>query len=67
MGRTNIVIDEKLVTRALKLSGAKSKREVVDRALREFVDKYSLYGGLLKLQGKVKGEWNLKEWRKNRV
>lgn len=34
---TNINIDETLVAQAMKLSGARSKREVVDRALRELV------------------------------
>lgn len=34
---TNIDIDEDLVAEAIKLSGARSKREVVDRALREMV------------------------------
>ncbi len=35
--RTNIVLDDKLVARAMKLAGATSKREIVDSALREFV------------------------------
>lgn len=34
---TNIDIDEGIVTQAMQLSGARSKREVVDRALREMV------------------------------
>lgn len=34
---TNIDIDEALVAEAMKVSGARSKREVVDRALREMV------------------------------
>jgi Bacterial antitoxin of type II TA system, VapB len=34
---TNIDIDEDLVAQAMKVSGARSKREVVDRALREMV------------------------------
>ena len=34
---TNIDIDEELVAEAMKLSGARSKREVVDRALRDMV------------------------------
>jgi hypothetical protein len=34
---TNIDIDEQLVADAMKLSGARTKREVVDRALREMV------------------------------
>ena len=34
---TNIDIDEAIAQEAMKLSGAKTKREVVDRALREMV------------------------------
>jgi len=34
---TNIDIDEAIVAEAMKLSGARTKREVVDRALREMV------------------------------
>ena len=34
---TNIDIDETIAQEAMKLSGAKTKREVVDRALREMV------------------------------
>jgi Arc/MetJ family transcription regulator len=35
--RTNIVLDERLVRDALKLTGAKTMREVVDMALRQLV------------------------------
>lgn len=34
---TNIDIDEAIVAEAMSLSGARTKREVVDRALREMV------------------------------
>ncbi len=34
---TNIDIDEDLVAEAMRISGARSKREAVDRALRELV------------------------------
>ena len=34
---TNIDIDEELVAEAMRVSGARTKREVVDRALREMV------------------------------
>jgi len=35
--RTNIVLDDELVEEAFRYSNAKTKRELVDRALREFV------------------------------
>lgn len=37
--RTNIVLDDELVEEAFRHSDAKTKRELVDRALREFVEK----------------------------
>jgi len=48
--RTNIVIDDALVKEAFSVTDAKTKRELVDRALREFVarhkrkDLMDLYG-----------------------
>ena len=36
--RTNIVLDDKLVKQALKLANAKTKREVVNIALKEYVE-----------------------------
>jgi Arc/MetJ family transcription regulator len=35
--RTNIVLDDELVREAFECSNAKTKRELVDQALREFV------------------------------
>jgi Arc/MetJ family transcription regulator len=37
MKRTNVVLDDKLVARARKLTGLRTARDVVDRALRELV------------------------------
>ncbi len=34
---TNIDIDEELIAEAMKISGARTKREAVDRALRELI------------------------------
>ena len=48
--RTNIVLDEKLIARAMKLAQVRTKREAVHVALREFVrnrarpDVRDLYG-----------------------
>jgi len=50
--RTNIVLDDGLVAEAMKLSRAKTKRELVDRALREFVQRHH-QRKLLDLVGKV--------------
>ena len=35
--RTNVVIDDKLIDEALKLSKMRTKREVIQKALEEFV------------------------------
>ena len=51
--RTNIVLDEELVREALRLSGAKTKKELVDEALREFVENRRRLD-LRDLAGKVK-------------
>ena len=53
MGRTNIVLDEQLVRQAMKLTGAKTKREAVDLALRAIVAQTSAQRALLRLRGKL--------------
>lgn len=35
--RTNIVLDDRLIREAMRLSNARTKREAVDLALREYV------------------------------
>lgn len=42
--RTNIVLDDALVTQALALTGASSKKEVVNLALAQLVEGYRLKG-----------------------
>jgi Arc/MetJ family transcription regulator len=49
--RTNIVLDDKLVRDAMKATGAKTKREVVDIALRRLIQSKS-QKSLLDLPGK---------------
>jgi Arc/MetJ family transcription regulator len=53
MGRTSIDVDEALVEKAKRLTGAKSKREAVDIALRRLVQKASVYRALRRLRGKL--------------
>jgi Arc/MetJ family transcription regulator len=36
---TNIVLDEKLVEKGFKVSHAKTKKELVHQALKEFIEK----------------------------
>jgi Arc/MetJ family transcription regulator len=66
MARTNIVLDEQLVRRGLKVSGCKSKRELVDLALREFL-KIATRRELLTLRGRVTWEGNLDRLRRPRA
>lgn len=60
--RTNIDIDNKLIREAKKISKAKTKKEVVDIALRNYI-KSKQRQKILDLFGKVKWEGNLKEMR----
>ena len=60
--RTNIDIDDKLMKDALKLSGLKSKKEIVNMALEEYV-KFKKRQGLKNLQGKVEWIGNLDKMR----
>ena len=60
--RTNIEIEDKLISSAKKLSKAKTKKEVVNLALEVFI-KIMKRRELLDLYGKVKWQGNLDEMR----
>jgi Arc/MetJ family transcription regulator len=64
--RTNIVLDDKLVERAQKLTGIKTKREVVHEALRTLI-LLREQSEIRSLRGKLKWEGNLHEQRLPRV
>lgn len=66
MARTNIVLDDDLIKRAMQVSGAKTKREAVDRALRELVARGSVYRALRKLKGKMPWDGDVNAWRRAR-
>jgi Arc/MetJ family transcription regulator len=63
--RTNVEIDDELMREALRLSGLKTKRAVIDAALRMFV-RVQRQADILNLAGKVHWEGNLDESRKGR-
>jgi Arc/MetJ family transcription regulator len=65
MSRTNINLDDALVTKGLKITGLRTKRELVDHALRELVRKED-QKGILSLEGKFHWEGNLDELRSDR-
>ncbi|MEE9614795.1 MAG: type II toxin-antitoxin system VapB family antitoxin [Thermodesulfobacteriota bacterium] len=66
MLRTNIELDEKLVDEAMKLTHKKTKKELVNYALKELVSKIKRRK-LLEVEGKVKWTGELGEMRKSRA
>jgi Arc/MetJ family transcription regulator len=63
--RTNIEIDDKLMSRAMALSGKPTKKAVVEEALRLTVQ-LKKQEGIKQLFGKVHWEGNLDEMRETR-
>ena len=63
--RTNIVLDEDLIERAQKLTGIKTKREVVQEALRTLI-LLREQAEVRQLRGELKWEGNLDEQRQSR-
>lgn len=66
MKRTNIVLDEKLVREGLKTTGMKTRRALVDYALRELVRREKQVG-LLELKGKVHWTGDIEAMRSTRT
>lgn len=65
MGRTNVVVDDKLITRVMKLYGLRTKREAIDFALRQVAGERDPRG-LMSLWG-IGWEGDLHEMRKKRT
>ena len=63
--RTNIVLDDKLIERAQKLTGIKTKREVVHEALRTLI-LLREQAEVRNLRGKLKWQGSLHEQRLSR-
>jgi Arc/MetJ family transcription regulator len=66
MGRTNIEIDETLVRKARKLTGLKTKRQIVDRAL-ELLVRSEARKGMLRYYRTGVWKGDLKAARRKRV
>ena len=66
MMRTNIELDEKLVEEAMKLTDSKTKKELVNYALKELVRKKKRKK-LLEKEGNVEWDGSLEKMRKSRV
>ncbi len=60
--RTNIEIDDKLMKDTLKVTGLKTKREVVEVALKELL-RVRRQGEMKKLRGKFRWEGDLEKMR----
>ena len=60
--RTNIVIDDDLMASALKATGLKTKRDVVEQGLKLIVLRQNQQA-IRGLRGKIKWEGNLDEMR----
>jgi len=63
MGRTNVVLDDKLVEKCQKATGIKTRRALIDHALHELLRR-ERQKKILELKGGVQWEGNLKAWRK---
>jgi len=63
--RTNIVLDVKLVEAGLEATGLRTRRELVDFALRELL-RHDQQKRILALKGKVTWEGHLEEMRTGR-
>jgi Arc/MetJ family transcription regulator len=66
MARTNVVIDDRLIREARRLTGLKTKRELVHKAL-ELLVRIEARKGILRYQGSGIWKGDLKLSRRNRV
>lgn len=68
MGKTNIYLEDKKINKCLKITGLKTKKEVVDYALEELIRRYNSEK-LLELCGKdsIWKDFDIIKLRKNRV
>ena len=63
--RTNIVIDDKLMADALKASGARTKREVVELGLKTLLQ-LGKQGEIKRLRGKIQWQGDLETMRRDK-
>ena len=62
--RTNVVIDDELMSRAMRSSGCRTKRSTIETGLRLLVQVNS-QKKLRSLKGKIKWEGDLEEMRRD--
>ncbi len=66
MIRTNIELDEKLVDEGLRLSSIKTKKDLVNKALEEYVKRLRRKG-IIQFAGSGVWQGDLKQTRKSRL
>jgi len=63
--RTNVVIDDELMAQAMEYTGLKTKKAVIEEALRTLIQ-LKLQERVRSLRGKLHWEGNLNEMRESR-
>ena len=66
MGRTNVIIDDNLIDTGMKMTGIKTRRALIDHALRELI-RHKAQKKILQLKGCIDWSGDLEEWRQTRV
>ncbi len=66
MSRTNVVLDDELVSDCMEVTGIKTKKLLIDFALKELLRKNN-QKKILALKGKINWDGDLEEMRKGRV
>lgn len=62
----NIVLEEELVSKGMRLTGLRTQKALIDYALRELVRREE-QKSILKLKGKISWEGDLDQLRSNRT
>jgi Arc/MetJ family transcription regulator len=63
--RTNVVIDDELMEKAMKLAGTRTKRETVEEGLRLLV-RLRRQKNVRRIRGKLRWQGDLEEMRRDR-
>ena len=63
--RTNIVLDDNLVAEGLRITGLKTKKDLVNYALNSLIERKKMYD-IFEFRGKVDWVGDLDEMRKTR-
>jgi Arc/MetJ family transcription regulator len=65
MSRTNVVLDDAIIENCMKITGIKTKKSVIDFALRELIRK-DKQKKILQLQGNINWDGDLQQMRQAR-